>query len=65
MSTNIFGEPVYDCGQCGQSHTEFDNGVCIDCSDENQMKLNDHNHKYDEWQKLSNSERQARIDFES
>ena len=51
----------YDCPQCGNPCEELVEGYCAECSKENNDRLHDHNHQYDEWQKLNDAERSARI----
>ncbi len=53
-----------DCPQCGESTESFHEGYCLDCCEENQNSLDDHNYRFDEWKGLSNAEREARINHE-
>ena len=49
------------CNQCGFDTEVLQEGCCPECWEENQDALFDHNHRYDEWQRLSDAERAVKI----
>lgn len=53
-----------NCPQCGNETDQFQEGVCAECCEENQQRLDQHIFEYDAWQKLTDAERDARIAFE-
>jgi hypothetical protein len=52
---------MYDCPQCGEPSNDFVEGYCRACHDENQRQLDEHNARYDFWQKCSPAERDRYI----
>jgi len=52
---------VNHCTQCGEETEIFYEGYCRACSDMNQAELDDHNHNYDRWQRLSDSQKDSEI----
>ncbi len=53
------------CNQCGfeTPKDDFSEGVCVDCCEANQKALDVHNWFYDEWEKLSDKDRETRINM--
>lgn len=49
------------CPQCGNEATDFIEGVCAGCFQENQLALNQHNAEYDRWQRLTTAQRDEEI----
>lgn len=54
-------QEVYDCPQCGNEATEFQEGVCMDCCKHNQRRLDEHNAQFDRWESLTDKQRQDEI----
>jgi hypothetical protein len=52
---------MYDCPQCGEPSNDFVEGYCRACHDERQRQLDEHNARYDFWQKCSPAERERYI----
>lgn len=50
------------CPQCGEDAGEFPEGVCLDCCENNQRRLDLHNAEFDAWQTMSDAERGREID---
>ena len=50
-----------DCTQCGEETKEFHEGYCLDCCEDNQKNLDNHNFEFDAWNSLSNEQRENRI----
>ena len=55
--------PTLRCPQCGvhTNHHNFQGGVCVSCFRHNQSSLDEHNARFDEWERLSDSQRDSRI----
>lgn len=49
------------CSQCGELAERFREGVCDECATNNQLNLDRHNHQHAEWERLTDTERDARI----
>lgn len=49
------------CRQCGNESQKFDQGVCVECCEENQRRLDIHNAEYDHWKKQSDTNRSDAI----
>jgi len=49
------------CPQCGEEAEDLVEGYCQECTDQNYSELFDHQHRFDEWQKLSEKEKDRRI----
>ncbi len=50
-----------DCPQCGEPTETFFEGYCEDCRDERQRVLDEHNARFNWWEKLSDAERDRHI----
>ena len=50
-----------DCPQCGDETERLYEGYCLECAAENQAELTEHLISFEEWEKLSSSEREKRI----
>ena len=51
----------YDCPQCGEPTETLHEGYCAECCADNQAALNQLNAQRDEWQRLTNDQRDACI----
>jgi len=49
------------CPQCGENTPTLHEGYCERCRDENQAELDQHNAGYNQWQQMTDSERERRI----
>lgn len=52
---------MFICTQCSTETAILNEGYCEDCSQENQLKLDQHNFEFDVWERLTANERDARI----
>lgn len=52
---------MFICPQCSTETINLNEGYCEDCSQENQLKLDQHNFEFDAWERLAANERDARI----
>ena len=52
---------MLNCPQCGNETETFREGVCGDCCDENQTRLDEHNASFDRWEGLSDRQRDVEI----
>lgn len=50
-----------DCPQCGNYTEELHEGYCKPCSDSNENELFRHNHEFDRWEALTDSQREDEI----
>lgn len=55
----------YDCPQCGYPTDTLYEGHCRECCDENQLRLDLHNAELDQWERLSDRERELLIKLEN
>lgn len=46
-----------NCPQCGHEASQFREGVCLECWEDNQNRLDLHNHEFDRWERMSDAER--------
>jgi len=53
--------PSYTCPQCGCTCKYLVEGYCRVCQEQNQQELDLHNAEYDQWNKLSETEKNRRI----
>jgi hypothetical protein len=51
----------YDCPQCGEPTETLHEGYCAECCADNQSALDLHNAQHDDWQTLTDQQRDARI----
>ena len=51
----------YICPQCGEDAEQLVEGYCQDCTNDNYSNLFRHNFEFNEWNNLSDKERQDRI----
>lgn len=49
------------CSQCGLNSNDFQEGVCVDCCNQNQLELDRHNQEFDIWEKLEAERRWQHI----
>ena len=52
---------VYDCPQCGEQTMALFEGYCCRCRDENQATLDAHNASFDQWERMTDAQRDAAI----
>lgn len=52
---------MHYCPQCGQDTPELHEGYCTECCEDNQRRLDAHNASFTEWQRLTDVQREARI----
>ncbi len=52
---------VYDCPQCGEQTMALFEGYCCNCRDENQAALDAHNAAFDQWERMTDAQRDAAI----
>lgn len=50
-----------NCPQCGYETDTLNEGVCEECREQNQRELDDFNARQDEWDRLGEGEKDARI----
>jgi len=50
-----------NCPQCGCKTDQLCEGHCAECCADNQVALDLHNAQHDEWQRLTDQQRDARI----
>lgn len=50
-----------DCPQCGEETEVLHEGYCLDCRDENQRVLDEHNARFDWWDSLTDRDRDKLI----
>lgn len=49
------------CPQCGEPTERLHEGYCQECCEQNQRALDEHNARFDWWEKLSDDERERQI----
>jgi DNA replicative helicase MCM subunit Mcm2 (Cdc46/Mcm family) len=52
---------MFNCPSCGYETETLHEGYCQDCCENRQLELDLHNSKYDNWQKMSDNERDQAI----
>ena len=52
---------MFTCPQCGEDTPELHEGYCRECCDDNQSRLDQHNAQYDEWERLTDKQRDDAI----
>ena len=50
-------EVEWVCPQCGETVERLNEGYCDDCHEERQSALNEHNARFDFWEKCTDKER--------
>ena len=48
---------MYDCPQCGNETEILHEGYCEECKNERQTALNEHNARFDFWEKCTDDEK--------
>lgn len=57
----IIVQEKFDCPQCGNETKTLNEGYCEDCRKENQAQLDKHNAQYDEWNGMTDEQRDEAI----
>lgn len=52
---------MFSCPQCGGETYRLHEGVCADCWEDNQRRLDLHNAEHNRWAKMSDAERSVEI----
>lgn len=52
------------CDCCGEEVLVLEQGYCLDCFEENQAALDEHNDSFDRWEQMTSQERENAIRFE-
>ena len=48
---------MFNCPQCGEETETLHEGYCEECRDERQNALNEHNARFDFWEKCTDAEK--------
>jgi transcription elongation factor Elf1 len=52
---------MFDCPRCGEETATLHEGFCLECCQQGQAELDQHNAQFDRWESLTDAQREAEI----